>query len=145
MSGANLCPPSNGGLLNVSLAASMAFPAAMVREIKTCELCGVQFTRMAMARTRECSRCRERLDLQAKAEEAARVKFRESPKRPGRPRSAEIPASDPAYQKAYRAAHREKLLAQAKARYAANVEARRAYRRAYRREYMRNWRKKVAA
>lgn len=53
----NLTPGWSGSALGVALAASAAPAVESVREIKVCELCGMNFTRSLLSRQRDCARC----------------------------------------------------------------------------------------
>lgn len=70
----NLAVGTSGSELGLALAASTPPATEDVRELKTCERCGVQFTRSLLSRERDCRRCvaktKEREERE-KAEEAA--------------------------------------------------------------------------
>lgn len=77
----NMTPGASNGQLGVSLTASMPPAIEDVREIKTCERCGVQFTRSLLTRVRDCPQCvakaKAREDREAAAEAALRSKCAE--------------------------------------------------------------------
>lgn len=74
----NMTPGASNGQLGVCLTASMPPAIEDVRELKTCERCGVQFTRTLLTRVRDCPRCvaktKARDDREAAEEVAWRAK-----------------------------------------------------------------------